>query len=68
MKRTIFLAMLLALAAIAPVEALNSSDSRCEEDMPCWNCETMGNKICGPSVTYSEMLTETIPGLLPESM
>ena len=20
---------------------------RCEEDMPCWNCETMGNLICG---------------------
>jgi len=21
---------------------------RCTEDMPCWNCHTMGNKICGP--------------------
>ena len=21
----------------------------CEEDMPCWDCETMGNKICGPN-------------------
>jgi hypothetical protein len=21
---------------------------RCEEDMPCWDCATMGNKICGP--------------------
>lgn len=20
---------------------------RCEEDMPCWNCHTMGNHICG---------------------
>ncbi len=20
----------------------------CEEDEPCWNCETMGNNICGP--------------------
>lgn len=19
----------------------------CAEDMPCWNCETMGNRICG---------------------
>jgi hypothetical protein len=19
----------------------------CQEDMPCWNCETMGNRICG---------------------
>jgi hypothetical protein len=22
----------------------------CEEDMPCWECETMGNKICGDSI------------------
>lgn len=21
---------------------------RCEEDMPCWDCKTMGNHICGP--------------------
>jgi hypothetical protein len=21
---------------------------RCEEDMPCWDCQTMGNHICGP--------------------
>lgn len=23
--------------------------SRCEEDEPCWNCATMGNKVCGPN-------------------
>ncbi len=23
---------------------------RCEEDMPCWDCTTMGNKVCGPQV------------------
>jgi len=22
----------------------------CEEDEPCWDCETMGNKVCGPAV------------------
>lgn len=22
----------------------------CEEDMPCWDCKTMGNKICGSVV------------------
>lgn len=22
---------------------------KCYEDEPCWNCETMGNKICGPN-------------------
>jgi hypothetical protein len=29
--------------------ALNSGHSatRCTEDMSCWNCETMGNHICG---------------------
>jgi len=21
----------------------------CQEDMACWNCHTMGNKICGPA-------------------
>lgn len=25
---------------------LNSG--RCYEDMPCWNCDTMGNLVCGP--------------------
>lgn len=22
----------------------------CQEDDPCWNCSTMGNKVCGPNV------------------
>lgn len=21
---------------------------QCQEDQPCWNCHTMGNRICGP--------------------
>ena len=21
----------------------------CNEDMPCWDCETMGNRQCGPA-------------------
>ena len=24
---------------------------RCEEDQPCWDCTTMGNKICGAATT-----------------
>lgn len=20
----------------------------CQEDQPCWDCRTMGNRICGP--------------------
>ncbi len=23
----------------------------CQEDEPCWDCETMGNRICGPTAT-----------------
>jgi hypothetical protein len=25
-----------------------SPQVRCAEDMPCWDCATMGNKVCGP--------------------
>ena len=25
-----------------------SNAPECMEDMPCWDCETMGNRICGP--------------------
>lgn len=24
----------------------------CEEDNPCWDCETMGNMVCGPIVAH----------------
>lgn len=23
----------------------------CQEDEPCWDCTTMGNRICGPTTT-----------------
>jgi LPXTG-motif cell wall-anchored protein len=26
----------------------------CLEDEPCWDCETMGNKICGPVTTVTD--------------
>jgi hypothetical protein len=26
----------------------------CTEDMPCWNCSTMGNRICGKTVSLAE--------------
>lgn len=32
----------------------------CEEDMPCWDCETMGNRICG--VQIGEGVTMTREG------
>ena len=28
--------------------AATTDTERCEEDMPCWDCETMGNRVCGP--------------------
>ena len=31
--------------------------TRCEEDMPCWDCNTMGNKVCG--VKIGTAITET---------
>lgn len=40
-------------AAVEPVRApagpvTGWEDGRCDEDEPCWDCETMGNRICGP--------------------
>lgn len=26
----------------------------CEEDMPCWDCNTMGNKVCGVPRTLAD--------------
>ena len=23
--------------------------AQCFEDQPCWDCESMGNRVCGPS-------------------
>lgn len=34
-----------AIPAAAPAPV------RCEEDQPCWDCATMGNKICGPATS-----------------
>jgi len=31
----------------APIEPGTDTTARCEEDMPCWDCETMGNHVCG---------------------
>mgnify|MGYP001581966013 CR=1 FL=1 len=28
------------------------SQPPCVEDEPCWDCTTMGNKICGPLLDY----------------
>lgn len=43
-----------SLAGCATVTSQPTTDhvqsqtvNQCEEDQPCWDCETMGNKICG---------------------
>jgi len=31
-----------------PTPTPTETEPPCEEDQPCWDCETMGNKKCGP--------------------
>lgn len=30
------------------LESGSAPQVACQEDEPCWNCETMGNGVCGP--------------------
>lgn len=32
---------------VPAVVAATPPTTRCQEDMPCWNCHTMGNHVCG---------------------
>lgn len=36
----------------APIKTLELPlhTTECQEDEPCWDCHTMGNKICGPDI------------------
>jgi PBP1b-binding outer membrane lipoprotein LpoB len=36
----------------APV--VTTTTAVCHEDMPCWDCETMGNGICGEATSCAE--------------
>lgn len=38
----------------------------CHEDMPCWDCSTMGNMICGPTTT--EVIAEVPPAPAMEAL
>lgn len=45
--------LILAILAMigsyqAPTVSPEATVITCQEDMPCWDCETMGNGICGP--------------------
>ncbi|ABD58177.1 hypothetical protein PBI_COOPER_60 [Mycobacterium phage Cooper] len=33
---------------VPPAHVAEPTGQQCEEDMPCWDCTTMGNRICGP--------------------
>lgn len=55
MKRLLFILVALAAVlfvsgcnAITFVHAPSTSTTVCYEDQPCWDCHTMGNRICGP--------------------
>lgn len=45
-KRKAYLSLALALT----LAGCANSDTEILEDEPGWNCETMGNKKCGPTV------------------
>lgn len=44
----VFLVMMLAVLTFGVFHNNYRLDRlECQEDMACWDCETMGNKICG---------------------
>lgn len=49
--RFLLVIVVLTIAVLAINSRLDHDrlfqDGRCTEDMPCWNCHTMGNLICG---------------------
>lgn len=65
MLSQVFLEALTALAFLSggyslpePVQPASEPVSQapvCQEDEPCWDCETMGNRVCGPVMTIPDM-------------
>lgn len=48
MRKLLLLVGAAALAfGVGTVAFNNAAAQDCQEDEACWNCETMGNKICG---------------------
>lgn len=45
-KEYVILMALMALIFVALMIAA-TTELECQEDMSCWDCSTMGNKICG---------------------
>lgn len=48
----LLIALLMALQAL--MAGPPSPTDRCWEDEPCWDCHTMGNRICGPTVDQGD--------------
>lgn len=44
---TLTLSVALSAAACNPRYNYPTTTTHCTEDMNCWNCNTMGNHICG---------------------
>lgn len=52
--------------APAPVETTAApAPVQCEEDQPCWDCTTMGNKICGDAAPLDTITAPTAPVVAP---
>jgi len=50
MRRVILCAAFVVDALVGCATRLDDDQPvRCTEDMPCWDCETMGNGLCGPT-------------------
>lgn len=49
--RLVWFAILCAVAGLLITHYTDNGESdtgaRCTEDMACWDCETMGNQVCG---------------------
>lgn len=46
--------------APAPTQYTQTAEVQCEEDMPCWDCETMGNHDCA-SLPETGVMPEVLP-------
>lgn len=44
-------AFLAGFLAAGWVRQADGPTATCAEDMACWDCTTMGNRICGPTTT-----------------
>jgi hypothetical protein len=45
---TLFLLACFAIGQSRTTGLIEPTSTTCMEDMPCWDCTTMGNGVCGP--------------------